>query len=180
MNAVGGSTRPYPVEWERHLVLDSDWRIFTRPITAADEPSVLTLLSRVNKGDLRLRFFGAIKEFSHPFLVSLTQIDYAKAMAFIAFDEASQEPLGVVRMHRKDDGVSGEYAILLQSDLKGRGLGWALMQLIIEYSRSEGLKQIVGQIMRENTIMLQMCRELGFEVMEDAEDHGIYDVTLDL
>lgn len=160
MTVADTSTRPYPVEWERHFILNHDWQIFSRPITAADEPLVLTLLSRVNKGDLRLRFFGAIKDFSHPFLVSLTQLDYAKAMAFIAFDEASYEPLGVVRMHRKDDGVSGEYAILLRSDLKGKGLGWALMQLISDYSRSEGLKLIVGQIMRETRLCYKCVESL--------------------
>jgi acetyltransferase len=67
---------------------------------------------------------------------------------------------------------TGEYAILLRSDLKGRGLGWALMQLIIEYAKSEGLKQILGEILQENAVMLKMCRELGFKIKTDAEDHS--------
>ena len=75
---------------------------------------------------------------------------------------------------------SGEYAILLRSDLKGRGLGWALMQLIIEYAKSEGLKRISGEVLQENTAMLEMCRELGFEVKSDAADYTICDVTLEL
>jgi L-amino acid N-acyltransferase YncA len=75
---------------------------------------------------------------------------------------------------------SGECAILLRSGLKGRGLGWALMQLIIEYAKSEGLKRIVGQILQENSVMLKMCRESGFEIKTDAEDRGLYDVTLTL
>lgn len=178
MRDAGTSARPYPVEWERHLVLNGNWKIFVRPVQETDEALVLELLSRVTREDLRLRFFAAIKQFSHPFLVSLTQLDYAKAMAFIAFDEATGETLGVVRLHRRPAGDVGEYAILLRSDLKGRGLGWALMQLIVEYARSEGLKQIVGQIMHENAIMLQMCREMGFDVKPDPEDYGIYDVTL--
>jgi hypothetical protein len=28
--------------------------------------------------------------------------------------------------------------------------------------------------------MLKMCRELGFKVKMDAEDRGVYDVTLEL
>jgi hypothetical protein len=27
-------------------------------------------------------------------------------------------------------------------------------------------------------VMLKMCRELGFEIKTDAEDRGVYDVTL--
>ena len=44
------------------------------------------------------------------------------------------------------------------------------MQMIIEYAKSEGFKRIEGQILHENTVMLKMCRELGFELKTDAED----------
>jgi len=80
---------PYPSQWERHLVLGDDWKIFVRPVRADDEPLILDLLQHVSKEDRRLRFFDSIKEFSHPFLVRLTQLDYARSMAFVAFDETS-------------------------------------------------------------------------------------------
>ena len=172
--------RPYPSQWQRHLVLGDGWRIFVRPIKPADEPLMHNLLVHVSKEDLRLRFFDSIREFSHQFVARLTQIDYAREMAFVAIDEASDEIIGVVRLYSGSSHETGEYAILLRSDLKGRGLGWALMQLIIEYAKSEGLKRIVGQILQENAIMLRMCRELGFEIKTDAGDRGLYDVTLTL
>ena len=99
-------------------------------------------------------------------------------MAFIAIDEASGEALGVVRVHSNTIGDNGEYAILIRSDLKGHGLGWSLMQMIIEYSRTKGLKRLVGQILQENSVMLSMCRELGFKIKTDADDRGLCDVTL--
>jgi acetyltransferase len=178
--APESSVRPYPSQWERHLVLRDGWRIFARPVKPDDEPLILQLLQHVSKEDLRLRFFDSIKQFTHPFLAKLTQLDYARAMAFVAFDEASGDILGVVRVHSNPAGASGESAILLRSDLKGHGLGWALMQMIIEYGKSEGLKRIIGQILQENSVMLKMCRELGFEVKTDPEDLGLCDVTLDL
>jgi RimJ/RimL family protein N-acetyltransferase len=101
-------------------------------------------------------------------------------MAFVAIDEASSEMLGVVWLYSDSIRETGEYAILLRSDLKGRGLGWALMQLMIEYAKSEGLSRIDGQIRQENSVMLKMCRELGFKIKTDAEDGGIRDVTLEL
>ncbi len=51
----------------------------------------------------RLRFFSAIRELSDERITELTQLDYTRAMAFIAIDEASGEMLGVVRLHL-DDG----------------------------------------------------------------------------
>jgi RimJ/RimL family protein N-acetyltransferase len=172
--------RPYPSQWQRHLVLGDGWRVFVRPIKPDDEPLIHDFLVHVSKEDLRLRFFDSIREFSHQFIARLTQIDYAREMAFVAIDEASGQIIGVVRLYSGSSRETGEYAILLRSDLKGRGLGWALMQLIIEYAKSEGLKRIVGQILQENAVMLKMCRELGFEIKTDAEDRGLYDVTLTL
>jgi acetyltransferase len=67
-------------------------------------------------------------------------------MALVAIDETNNETLGVVRLHADAAHESAEYAILLRSALKGSGLGWSLMQLIIEYAKSESLKRIEGQI----------------------------------
>ena len=63
-----------------------------------------------------------------------------RAMAFIAIDEATGHMLGVVRIHADPNFETAEYAILIRSDLKGHGLGWLLMELIIEYARAEGLQ----------------------------------------
>lgn len=85
----------------------------------------------------------------------------------------------MVRIHSDEAHRSGEFAILLRSDLKGRGLGWTLMQLMIDYAKSRGLSHIDGQILQENSVMLKMCRELGFKVETDAEDRGICNVPHD-
>jgi acetyltransferase len=174
------AVRPYPSQWQRHIEVKNGWRVFVRPIRPEDEPLIHEFLRHVTSQDLRLRFFAPMKEFTHAFIARLTQLDYARAMAFVAFDEASGELVGVVRIHSDSVYENGEYAILLRSDLKGRGLGWALMQMIIEYARSEGLKIISGDVLAENTVMLAMCRSLGFEVKSDPAEHDICNVTLAL
>ena len=101
-------------------------------------------------------------------------------MAFVAIDEASGDLLGVARLHANADYDRAEYAVLVRSDVKGQGLGWLLMQTLIEYSRSEGLRRIEGQVLKENTTMLTMCRELGFAVAADPHERGSCLVGLDL
>jgi acetyltransferase len=172
--------RPYPAEWERQLQLANGWKVNVRPMRPEDEPAIAEFLTRISREDLRLRFFHAMKEFSHTFVARLTQLDYARAMAFVATDAASGEFVGVVRLHSDSRYETAEYAILLRSDLKGKGLGWALMQLLIDYAGSEGLKSLSGVVLRENTTMLSMCRELGFDVKNDPRDASIVIVTLDL
>jgi acetyltransferase len=174
------AVRPYPSQWERHFRVKDTWKIFARPMRPEDEPLIHDFLRHVSREDLRLRFFAPIKEFTHEFIARLTQLDYARAMAFVAFDEATSELVGVVRLHSDSIYESGEYAILLRSDLKGKGLGWELMQLIIAYAKAEGLKQMSGDVLRENTVMLEMCRNLGFSVKSDPEERDLCNVTLRL
>ena len=111
-----------------------------RPVRPEDEALYPPFFAAVTQQDLRLRFFAPVKEFSHAFIARFTQIDYARAMAFIAIDEATGQMLGVVRIHADPNFETAEYAILVRSDLKGHGLGWLLMELIIEYARAEGLQ----------------------------------------
>jgi RimJ/RimL family protein N-acetyltransferase len=172
--------RSTDLQWQRHLVLGDGRRIFVRPIRPDDDLLIRDLLAHVSKQDLRFRFFDSIKEFSPQFIAGLTAIDGVRAMALVAIDEASSELLGVVRLHSGSIRETGEYAVLLRSELKGKGLGWELMQLIIEYAKSIGLGRINGQILQENSVMLKMCRELGFEVRTDAEDRGVCNVALTL
>jgi acetyltransferase len=101
-------------------------------------------------------------------------------MAFIAIDEAKDQMLGVVRLHRDDDRTGGEFAVIVQSQLKGHGLGWLLMQRMIDYAKTAELKEVHGQVLTENTTMLQMCAELGFRITDDPQASYIKVVTLTL
>ena len=172
------AVRPYPKEWERHYAFWHGLRLTVRPVRPEDEGLYQEFFRHVAEDDLRLRFFAALKEFSHAFIARLTQIDYARAMAFVAIDEESEQMLGAVQLHADVNHEIGEYAILLRSDLKGRGLGWLLMQTMIEYASADGLRVIEGEVLRENSTMLQMCRELGFEVEPDSEDSSLCHVML--
>jgi acetyltransferase len=174
------AVRPYPKEWEQHRELHDGTKVFIRPVRPEDEDMLRTFLGRITAEDLRLRFFAPIRHFSHAFLSRLTQLDYARAMALVALDETSGEPMGVVRLHADSNYEKAEYAVLVRSDLKGRGIGWMLMELIIRYGRSENLKRIEGQMLQENTSMLDMCRELGFEISEDPSDYTVKLVRLEL
>jgi acetyltransferase len=174
------AVRPYPSQWEGLLKLRNGWPIAVRPMRPEDEPAIVRFLEHVRAEDLRLRFFHAVKEFSHQFVARLTQLDYARAMAFVALDSVTGQVMGVSQIHSDSRYESAEYAILVRSDLKGNGLGWALMQLLIDYATAEGLKSLRGEVLSENTTMVAMCRELGFGVKADPRDAGIMLVSLDL
>ena len=172
--------RPYPKQWERNATAADGTHLLLRPIRPEDEELMRRFFNRVTADDLRLRFFAPVKYIGHTFIARLTQLDYARAMAFVALDEPSGEMLGSVCLYADANHQNAEYAILVRSDLKGRGFGWLLMKTIIEYARTEGLRRVEGQVLRENTTMLTMCAEFGFQTAQDPDDPGILNVSLDL
>jgi acetyltransferase len=172
------AVRPYPREWERTLKTRDGRDVCVRPVRPEDEEIFLRFFQRVSDEDLRLRFFAPVRDFSHAFLARLTQMDYARAIAFVAIEAATGDMMGAVRLHADANHETGEYAILMRSDLKGIGLGWELMRLMIEWAKAEGLTMVEGQVLRENTTMLDMCRNLGFDIRSDPHDPDIKVVRL--
>lgn len=169
---------PYPKEWERTLALGDGSRAFVRPVRPEDDALFRAFFARVSDEDLRLRFFQSVKHFSHEFIARLTQLDYARSIALVAIDPTNGDMLGAVRLHADADYEKGEYGILIRSDLKGHGIGWQLMQIMIEYARWLGLKAIEGQVLRENRTMLAMCQSLGFRIRPEPDDATLMNVVL--
>src|SRR3546814_11727436 len=99
-------------------------------------------------------------------------------MALVAIDGGNGEMLGAVRLLADANFDRGEYGIMVRSDLKGAGIGWRLMEGMIEVAHWLGLNVIEGQVLRENSTMLSMCRHLGFDVVPDPEDTTVMLVTL--
>ncbi len=174
------SIRPYPVEWERHETLAGVGEFLLRPIRPEDEQLYAELIARQTPEDLRMRFFTPHPDLSHKLIARLTQIDYAREMAFVAISSDSGALLGIARLAADPEIQRAEFAIIVRSDLKGRGLGWRLMQHLIDYARHEGLAELYGAILAENTTMLRMCHELGFNIGPDPGDGSTKRVELDL
>ena len=163
-----------------HVVTLLGERVLIRPLKRSDAALYPDFLADVTQADLRLRFFSSMRELSPEMIDKLVHYDVLTTMAFIAIEEGTGRMLGVVRLHGDDKGESGEFAILLRTHLKGHGLGWLLMKHMIANAKAKGLKFVRGQVLAENTTMLQMCGELGFHAANDPLERGVKDVTLPL
>jgi acetyltransferase len=172
--------RPYPSRWETRLTTRGGLDVQLRPIRPPDEHLYEDFLAKVDDGDIRLRLLAPRKAFPHDFLARLTQIDYAREMAFVAIDAASGHLLGVARIAADPDYTRAEYAILVRSDLQGMGLGWSMMEHLLAYARAEGLGRIEGSVLAENSDMLNMVRDLGFSVSPDPDEPGLTRVEISL
>ena len=118
----------YPAEWEHRFSQSDGESVFVRPIRPEDERLYQDFMAAESQQDLRWRFFAPVKELAPELITRLTHIDSTTAMAFIALDEATGKMLGVARLHEAETKDTGEYAVIVRSDLKSHGLGWHLMR----------------------------------------------------
>ncbi len=176
--------RPYPKRLEKAITLPDGRSFLLRPIRPEDEPLLQDMLAHSTSEDIRLRFFTPLKQLTHEVAARLSQIDYDREMALVAeapaIDRAGTAIYGAVRISADPDNEKAEYGVMVRSDLKGQGLGYLMMQEIMAYARDRGIKRIYGEVLRENTTMLQMCEELGFDRSFDPEEQGVMRVSIDL
>jgi acetyltransferase len=175
--------RPYPKELETSFTLPDGRHFYLRPILPEDEPALQALVRRTPAEDLRMRFFQPIRELSHTLAARLTQIDYNREMALLVTSPdlpGKAEIYGVVRITADPDNEKAEYAILVDHNMVGLGLGPMLMRRIIDYARNSGIRELHGEVLRENERMLRINEVLGFTIAPQREDPGVMHVSLAL
>lgn len=173
------AVRPYPSGWEKDLILHGT-RYHVRPIKPADVALYPTFLEKVSAEDLRLRLLAPRKHFPNEMLLRLTQLDYERDIAFVAIDVASGELAGIGRLSSDPDKEMSEFGLVVRTDQQGRGLGYALLEELIRFAKADGISRIDGFVLRDNTKMLKLCHEMGFQAHLDTGDPGLSIVSLQL
>jgi acetyltransferase len=156
--------RPYPAELEETVEFEGQ-PLRLRPLRPEDLPQHREFLTHISAEDMYTRFFGSVRTLPDSQLAALTQLDYERAMAFIAevpLADGSRQTLGVARAHADGDNNTAEFAILVRSDLKGHGLGSILLGKLIRYCKARGIRLLVGEVLVQNTRMLDLAAMLGF------------------
>jgi acetyltransferase len=157
--------RPYPSELEHIAPISDGTRFLIRPIRPDDAPRLVEMLQKSSPEDIRMRFLGHVRHFPPLMAARLSQIDYDREMALVAMPLAGAADFGAIvaagRLVCDPDNEVAEFAVMVRSDLKGRGLGFQLMTELLAHGRRRGLKRVFGEVLRANVTMLAMAKELG-------------------
>jgi acetyltransferase len=155
-------------------------RLTIRPIRPEDAEAHGAFFSRLSPEDVRYRFFSAVRELSPEQMARMTQVDYDREMAFVAVREPADGPaetLGVARLVR-EGADRGEFAVVVQPDMKGHGVARHLMCRLVEWGRSQGMAEIAGQILADNRPMLAFIRRLGFTIHHLPDENDVVEARL--
>lgn len=169
---------PYPKELEGTLRVRSGECLKLRPIKPEDEPALLSLIECSSAEDRRFRFFHPIRTISHRSAAALCQIDYDREMALVI--EVPDGLAAVARYHADPDRLKAEFAILVRSDLKRRGIGRALMRELARVARQRGIGELEGDVLKDNHPMRDLCGALGLRIERHPEDDSLVRVRMPL
>ncbi len=174
---------PYPRELERPFEMPDGERYLLRPIRAEDELPLRAAYRALSPHSRYMRLFQSLAELPHELSARATQIDYDREMAFVISENkppGEAALFGGVRLVCDANRDRGEFAITVLDRFAGQGVGRRLMQIVIEYGRQIGVGEIYGEVLRANTPMLSVCRELGFSLIPNPDDPSLCEARLKL
>ncbi|WP_220770998.1 bifunctional acetate--CoA ligase family protein/GNAT family N-acetyltransferase [Shewanella sp. MBTL60-007] len=175
-NASRLAILPYPKELEQLATLKNGNKVMLRPILPEDEPKHLAFDNSLSDEDRYKRYFGVRSKMTHEEMAVLTQIDYAREMAFIATamgEDGEETTLGAIRASIDPDNTEAEFAMAVRSNYQGQGIGKLLLEKLIRYYKSNDTLVLTGFTMFENRNMASLAKHLGFTVTFDMEERLI-------
>ena len=121
------------------------------------------------------RFMHNVKRVTPEMLARFTQIDYHREMALVALVEEAgeQREIGVSRYVINPDGASCEFAVVILDQWQHTGIGYKLMELLIEAARNKGMEYMDGIVLRDNIPMRKLARSMGFDLRDHEQDEDI-------
>ena len=169
---------PYPTHFVKKIQLNDGRDITIRPIRPEDAEMEAKFVRELSNEAKYFRFMNSFHELSQEMLVRFTQIDYHNEMALIAVktDSQGEEQIGVARYSTNVDKTSCEFALVVSDKWQSRGIAHHLMKDLMEIAHDRNLETMEGQVLRENSKMLELVASLGFQVRNDAEDNTIKQV----
>ena len=169
----------YPSQWESDVVLLDGGTAHLRPMRRDDGDQMLGLYSRLSDESLYLRFFSPVSPPTARDLEHLTDIDYERRFALVA--ELGDEVVAVAR-YARIGGVDdeAEVAFTVEDEQQGRGLGALMLEHLAAIARERGIRRFVAMTMVNNTRMLNLFADAGFEIHRSFEGAGTVDVSFDI
>ena len=148
--------------YPKKVRLQSGTSVTIRPMVKEDADKLYAFFSRVPREDrLFLRDDVSIRDV----IESWTQeLDYRKVLPLVA--EVGGNIVGDATLHRRTFGWTshvGKVRLVIDKDYRGKGLGTALIEELIDIAKKAGLEQLVAELMSDQTGALSAFKGLGFE-----------------
>ena len=174
------SQRPERTEVTR---LRDGRELWLRPVHPADAAPIAGAFELLGDDEIRRRYLHPVKALGLDYLMQLVNIVPGESFAVVAAEPLppGEALVGALARLTRDPGKdSAEFAILVSHFVSGQGLGKTLMRRLVEWAQAHGIRRIWGEVMDDNTAMIELAQSLGFQRKPSRESPNLLHVTLDL
>ncbi len=133
-----------------------------RPASEADEEALSAFFDQVSDEDRRFRFLSAAQHLSHAQLDPLIHADHFRSESFLAFDASNDELIASALLACDNKLDTAEVAISVREDYRGKGAGWALLDMLAQEAERRGARCVCSIESRDNHAAIDLEREKGF------------------
>ena len=160
--------------------LRSGEHIEIRALRPSDRQALLAAAERTSDRSLYRRFFGVRRSFSEEEVTSFVDVDFVNQVALVAIRRAAGDALIVAgaRYIIVSPGAA-EIAFTVVDEFQGRGIASALLRHLVSLARTAGLRQLIAEVLPENTAMLRVLERSGLR-SERKRENGVVHITLQL
>jgi acyl-CoA synthetase (NDP forming)/RimJ/RimL family protein N-acetyltransferase len=167
------STDPEPpAHWEADVVVADGGTVHLRPIRPDDADTIVAFHAGLSARTRYLRYFSAYPRIPERDLVRFTHVDHRDRVALVAM--LGDKIIAVGRYERAPGTDEAEVAFVVADDHQGRGIGSVLLEHLAAAGRERGIKRFNAVVLAENTGMVRVFRDAGYETKRHLEHGEVY------
>jgi acyl-CoA synthetase (NDP forming)/RimJ/RimL family protein N-acetyltransferase len=148
------------------VILRDGTTLRLRSPRAADQAVLLSFFSGLSQQSLYLRFHG-VGSVGPPIVEAFLDPDWVDRGALIGTlaDGAGERVVALAVYARLRDPARAEVAFVVADAFQGRGIGTRMLERLAALAADQGIDRFVAEVLSENTAMLRVLAEAGFEAV---------------
>jgi RimJ/RimL family protein N-acetyltransferase len=140
-----------------------------RALRPDDRAGMLAAIGRTSPQSLRTRFFAPKKGFSEQEMAFFLNVDFGNHVALVVqIDEDGRSVIAGGGRYIVVEPGQAEIAFVVVDAYQGQGIGTILMRHLAGLAREAGLKELIAEVLPENTAMLKVFNKFGFRPRKGA------------
>jgi len=171
----------YPYEAIEKAELKDGNEVTIRPIRPEDAPLLQAGFSRLSSESIYLRFLETFNQLTDKQARDFSTVDYHKRMALVAeiIEDGQVSLIGVARYAMVEHGVA-ESAIVVIDEYQGLGLGTILLDRLVKYARTQGVRAFLATVHFTNARIMRFIKRSGFPMQKKMLEPGVWEIRVSI
>jgi RimJ/RimL family protein N-acetyltransferase len=153
-----------PATYSAVELLRHGQQVEIRALRPDDRASLLAAVSRTSSHSLYRRFFAMKRGFTEQEIAFFSNVDFVSHVALVAVLEEGGQPLIVGGRYIVVQPGQAEVAFVVVDPYQGQGISAKLLHHLAVIARAAGLKELVAEVLPDNTSMLKVFERSGLHL----------------